>query len=216
MKVKALLCIMITLLVVISTVTIHPVDAANTITVKTKVYKYKGQPYLQLIGGNKEITATINKTLKIHAVHAAKYDTENKKTDQSYFYLTDVSVKYNHNEKISIIYSDYLYTGGAHGMPASINYNFDLRIGKLLHLNSIITNKKQMNNLKTSLSQSLQAKYDAGENVFQEAISDFNIDNKTTFYFYNKGIVIRFEPYEVAPYSEGTIDIKVPYTTINK
>lgn len=216
MKVKALLCIMITLLVVIPTVTIHPVDAANTITVKTKVYKYKGQPYVQLIGGNKEITATINKTLKIHAVHAAKYDTENKKTDQSYFYLTDVSVKYNRDEKISIIYSDYLYTGGAHGMPASINYNFDLRTGKLLHLNSIITNKKQMNNLKTSLSQSLQAKYDAGENVFQEAISDFNIDNKTTFYFYNKGIVIRFEPYEVAPYSEGTIDIKVPYTTINK
>lgn len=216
MKVKALLCIMITLLVVIPTVTIHPVDAANTITVKTKVYKYKGQPYVQLIGGNKEITATINKTLKIHAVHAAKYDTENKKTDQSYFYLTDVSVKYNHDEKISIIYSDYLYTGGAHGMPESINYNFDLRTGKLLHLNSIITNKKQMNNLKTSLSQSLQAKYDAGENVFQEAISDFNIDNTTTFYFYNKGIVIRFEPYEVAPYSEGTIDIKVPYTTINK
>ncbi|MDQ1234660.1 hypothetical protein QE450_002158 [Paenibacillus sp. SORGH_AS306] len=216
MKLKTIVYVMITLLVVISTVAIHPVDAANTITVQTKTYKYKGQPYVQLTGGNKEIIAKINKTLKIHAVHAAKYDTENKKTDKSYFYLTDVSVKYNHDEKISIIYSDYLYTGGTHGMPASIDYNFDLRTGKLLHLNSVITNKKQMNNLKTSLSQSLQAKYDAGENIFQEAILDFNIDNKTTFYFYNKGIVIRFNQYEVAPYSEGTIDIKVPYTAINQ
>lgn len=37
-----------------------------------------------------------------------------------------------------------------------------------------------------------------------------------SYYYYDHGIIIRFDPDEVAPLSEGYVDVKVTYTKINK
>ncbi|WP_046214398.1 DUF3298 and DUF4163 domain-containing protein [Paenibacillus wulumuqiensis] len=189
-------------------------DSTNTVT--TKVMVYKGQQYIQLAGGDRVVINKLNKLFKEHAVKAASSNRKLKKENASYSYTTQASTKYNKANKISVMYTDYVYTGGAHGMYGIVMYNYDLKTGKSYELKDYIQNQTQKNNLKNAISASLQAKYDAGENVFEDRIYDFPLEVNTDFYYYQKGIVVVFYPYEVAPYAEGIVSIKVPFDTINK
>ncbi|WKL00623.1 hypothetical protein Q0F98_26880 [Paenibacillus amylolyticus] len=69
--------LLITVLIAIILPSSH-VEAGSTITVKTKVQYYKGQPYIHLTGGKKSVTDKLNKTFKLHAVKAARLDKEEK------------------------------------------------------------------------------------------------------------------------------------------
>ncbi|MNC50648.1 hypothetical protein D3C75_999010 [compost metagenome] len=77
-------------------------------------------------------------------------------------------------------------------------------------------NDDQLANLEDSISSSLRAMYNANQGIFEENINDFPLDQEPAFYLYDKGIVIRFYPYEVAPYAAGFVDVKVPYSKISK
>ncbi|WP_223067229.1 DUF3298 and DUF4163 domain-containing protein [Paenibacillus caui] len=193
----------------------HIVESASA-AIKTKVYTYKGQQYIQISGGNKTATDKINKILKTHAVKAAVSNNEAKKTDKTGYFKTTASTKFNNGKILSVVYSDYLYAGGAHGMLASVSYNFDVNSGKQIKLQDIVAKEYQQFNLENALSAELAKKYAAGENVYPDSASTFKFNINQSFYYYDKGIVYRFEPYEVAPYSEGFVDIKVPFETINK
>jgi len=192
------------------------VEAGNTITVKSKVQYYKGQPYIHLTGGKKSVTDQLNKTLKLHAVKAARLDKEEKRSNKNYFYITMASVKYNAKEKLSVVYEDHVYTGGAHGMDATTSYNYDLRTGKELKLSEYVTDDTQMEKVEKSISNSLLAMYNAGVSIFEENIYDFQLDQTSQFFLYDEGIVIRFHPYEVAPYAKGFVDIKVPFSKFSQ
>lgn len=185
-------------------------------TVKTKVHTYKGQQYVQITGGNKAATNKINKALKVHAVNAAKWDRENKLDDKNYWYKTVASTKYSKNERLSVVYTDALYNGGIHENYGTTIYNFDLKTGSRITLNDVANTESKIYNLVEAIAANLQAKYNKGEPIFKESIYNFPIGPDSAFYYYDSGIVIRFDPYAVAPFSEGVIDVKVPYTTINK
>ena len=203
--------LLITVLIAIILPSSH-VEAGSTITVKTKVQYYKGQPYIHLTGGKKSVTDKLNKTFKLHAVKAARLDKEEKKSNKNYFYITMASVKYNAKEKLSVVYEDHVYTGGAHGMDATKSYNYDLRTGKELKLSEYVIDDTQMEKVEKSISNSLLAMYNAGDSIFEENIYDFELDQTSQFFLYDEGIVIRFHPYEVAPYAKGFVDIKVPFS----
>lgn len=190
--------------------------AEAAISVKTKSHTYQGQGYVQIIGGNKTATNKINKILKAHAVNAAKWDKENKQIDKSSWYKSLANTKYNKNERLSVVYTDAIYTGGAHEIYGTTAYNFDLKTGNLIKLNDVVNTESKIYNLIEAISTNLQSKYDKGENIFSVSISYFPIGPDSAFFYYDKGIVIRFDPYDVAPFSEGFIDIKIPYTTLNK
>lgn len=194
---------------------INHVEAASTITVKTKIQYYKGQQYIHLTGGKKSVTDKLNKTFKLHAVKAASLDKEDKKLNKNYSFTTMASVKYNAKEKISVVYEDHMYAGGAHGMDATRSYNYDLRTGKELKLSEYVKDDIQMKKVEKSISNSLLAMYNAGVSIFEENIYDFQLDQTSEFFLYDKGIVIRFYPYEVAPYAKGFVDIKVPFSKFN-
>lgn len=106
----------------------QPVQATS-VKVKTSVHNYKGQQYVQINGSNKTVVNKINKALKGHAVNAAKVDRENKADNKSYYNKSFVETKYNNFEKLLIVYTDALYSGGVHANYWIITYNFDLRTG---------------------------------------------------------------------------------------
>ena len=60
------------------------------------------------------------------------------------------------------------------------------------------------------------AKSQKGRAIFEENIYDIPLNVSSNFYFYKNGIVIRFDPYEVAPFSEGFVDVFVNNLTLNK
>lgn len=189
--------------------------AATSTAVKTKILNYKGQKYVQLTGGIKSVTDKINKEMKNHATDAAKINSDMKKEDASYSYFSVGSVKYNKNERLSVVYIDAVYTGGAHELFSAYTYNYDLRTGKLITLGDIVSTDSQIKNLVVSISSNLKKLQLSGKAIFDENLFDFPIAPDSPFYFYDSGIVITFEPYVVAPFSEGFIDVKVPYSVIN-
>ncbi|MNW37477.1 hypothetical protein D3C74_145220 [compost metagenome] len=69
----------------------HSIHAASSASIKTKIYTYKGQQYVQIVGGNKKVSDKINKTLKLHAVAAAKGNAELKKMQKYYYYLSSTA-----------------------------------------------------------------------------------------------------------------------------
>lgn len=189
---------------------------AAPVTVKTKVHTYKGQQYVQLMGGNKTSINKINKTLKNHAVIAAKWDSENKKDSKNYYHKTTVKTMYNDKGKISIVHTDSSYTGGAHGLYFSTTYNYDLNTGNRIKLGDVVNTEDKIYNLFAAVSDDLLAKSKKGRAIFEENIYDIPLNVSSNFYFYKNGIVIRFDPYEVAPFSEGFVDVFVNNLTLNK
>lgn len=213
---KKLISKSILILVLTLVASSYTASAATSVKVKASVHSYKGQQYVQINGSNKSVMNKINKVLKGHAVNAAKLDRESKADNKSYYYKSIVETKYNNDGKLSVVYTDTLYSGGVHANYGTITYNFDLKTGDRIKLKSIVNNEKKTLNLVEAISSNLKSKYYSGESIFEESINDFPLDSNSNFYFYNKGIVIRFDPYEVGPFSEGVIDVFVNYATLDK
>lgn len=214
MRKSLILVSLISILIASLCIPLNSVEAATK--VKTTVHNYKGQQYIQLSGGNKTITAKINKTLKNHAVIAAKWDSENKKDSKDYYHKTTVKTMYNDNGKISIVHIDSSYTGGVHGLYFSTTYNYDLNTGKRIKLGDVVNTEDKVYNLFIAVSNDLLAKSKKGRAIFEENIYDIPLDANSKFYFYKNGIVIRFDPYDVAPFSDGFVDVFVNNLTLNK
>ncbi len=185
-------------------------NAAQENVVETKVYPYKDQKYVQITGGDQNVRNKINKILKIHAVNAAQENATLKKQQSHYYRTSTVETKYNAKELLSVVYKDSYYKGGVHGYEEATTYNFDLKTGTQLFLNNVVKTNKQAFHLFEGIEFALQA----NKNVFAEKARNFPLINKSNFYFYNEGIGVIFNPYEVGSYVAGFIEVKVPYSKI--
>lgn len=211
---KKIIMLLTFLLVFILITPLNEIYASSKkVVVTTKILSYKGQEYLQLVGGNKTATNKINKVLKQHAVQTAIWSSENKKDNNGYN-STSPSVKYNKNEIISVVYADVVNVGGSSKIRSYTAYNFDLKTGNSIKLNSIIKTQNQKDNLSEAVKSSLLEKYKEGISIEQSVIDNIPLDD-AIFYYYDGGIIIRFNRYIVSM-TEDFIDIKVPLTTINK
>ncbi|MDR9748538.1 DUF3298 and DUF4163 domain-containing protein [Paenibacillus taichungensis] len=210
MKGKSIIGIVLILLIVLL-LPAHSIHAASTGSIKTKTYSYKGQQYVQIVGGDKKVSGKINKILKSHAVATAKGNAEVKKMQKHYYLNSTAKTKYASDKKLSVVYEDSLYSGGAHSNEIATTYNFDLKTGKQLFLNNVTENNQQKYNLMNEVEAGLKVSKEAYSDLFH----NFPLTNKSSFYFYNDGVVIVFNPYEVGPYAAGFIEVKVPLKKIN-
>ncbi|WP_411343008.1 DUF3298 domain-containing protein [Paenibacillus sp. WLX1005] len=173
--------------------------------------QYKGQPYIEL-EGNSNAIKSINKTLKLHAVRAAASNKYNVNEYPYGTYETSVKVLYVTGDLISIVHEDYSYSGGVHGLSATISYNFNYKTAQQFNFFNVVNPNKQLSSVRSYISERLKARYNAGENLFEDAAETFELTKDTSFYFYKDGIVIVFDPYMVGPYAEGAIKVQVPYS----
>lgn len=187
-------------------------QASTSVKVTTKKLKYNNQEYIQLSGGNKPATTAINKVLKNHAVQADKFNKENKKNNG--WYQTNVEVKLNQNEQISVGYTDTLNIGGVTNIKADTYYNYSLRTGKEIKMSSIIKTQTQKENLIEAVSSGLKVqKLKKGLDIYEESIASPPLA-EAQFYLTSNGIVIYFNRYSVA--IESPIEVPISMTTINK
>jgi hypothetical protein len=135
----------------------------------------------------------------------------------------DISVIGNHyNENISGLvtflnkqylcyrYNSEFYGGGAHGLQNTFYFVFDLKTGKRLTENEVFKPDFQS----------------AFSEIITEILSNSELypDNETyelaelklngNFSFEPDTLIYTFNEYEIAPYSSGKIDVKIPYSKI--
>jgi hypothetical protein len=143
--------------------------------------------------------------------------------------ITDYRITFISDSAASIVFTNYTYEGGAHGMTLFSSENFRLRPVARLPLHAFFKRDSDYHGVLGALSReglkrqawelSLSEKHPLFFNLFSgEFGSDWLIkgtafnENKTPeFTFSNSGLTLYFPQYEVAPYAAGTFEVTLPY-----
>jgi hypothetical protein len=168
----------------------------------------------------KNIRASYNSYLSTEAAEADwrkeylddnGYIPEDEEYMFNFEYDVSYEVKYNENNQLSFLIYDYVYLGGAHGTEGVTSYNFNTLTGQQLRLSDVAKSSAGFSKIKRYAIADLTNRGNRGEPVFTEYLSDMKIDNNSTFYFTPTGIAIKFQEYEVGPYSAGMPEVKLAY-----
>ena len=168
------------------------------------------------------IDTSVSKALKTRAEHLARTYVE----DNS-FAITDeyaeeqemtlyFDAEYTLNAQVESVTDDdimsygvhtYNYYGGAHGLATSEYYAINLKTGET------VTQAMLFDNLtETQLSELLLAALTEQSNMTREELEERGYDlsyveGNDNFYLKGDSVYFYFNPYEIAPYSEGGITI---------
>lgn len=120
---------------------------------------------------------------------------------------------------LTIVYDDYYYTGGAHGIYFSRGYNFDTETGEKLSLEML---SNDFEGLKSYLVETMLDMAEKSEDISQrideliipvEARSEAfaALIREGSWYFDNDGLCIFSDVYELGSYAAGEIEFHIPY-----
>lgn len=131
--------------------------------------------------------------------------------------LSETKVVHNDNFLLSLQVSRYQFTGGAHGFSSTELRVLDLKNGVRIKLSDIF-----QANYKTLLSKIIEQKVRAyfkiadNESLEEGGMLVSNIEPTENFYLTDKGIGFIYNPYEIAAYSYGTVEIYMIYDELEK
>ena len=110
----------------------------------------------------------------------------------------------------------YEYTGGAHGNRYLLIQNYDLRTGDAVSEQDLFIDD-YFEPLKTLLLEALIAQTDKAEtkkDLRQLGYSVADVVPNENFYVTPAGIAYVYNPYEIAPYAMGCIQISIPWDSV--
>lgn len=139
----------------------------------------------------------------------------------SFNWESDVEMKilWNADNLISVAYENYQYTGGAHGLGNTLLQVFDVNTAKTLTIQDIFKPGYEAS-LRQVLEKHLRTAYDIPEgsalNGDQGVLFDPHLALTRNFYLTGQGVGFIYNPYEVAPYVVGPIELFVPFSEIRE
>ncbi|MBS7298270.1 MAG: DUF4163 domain-containing protein [Eubacteriales bacterium] len=119
-------------------------------------------------------------------------------------------VKYDDYNIISVLFCFYQYNGGAHGNYYNQAITYNIETGEILDITDILSITK--NEAQNMLYRFIEAEckkepdrfyYDVNEGLYASLA-------EPKWYVAEDGLHIFFDPYEIAPFSEGTVDFVMP------
>lgn len=129
----------------------------------------------------------------------------------------DMQILWNANNLISLAFKSYQYTGGAHGLGNTFLTVFDLKENKVLTLNDVFKPGYQ-SRLQSVLEDKLRKEFDIPPNASLNGDDGILFDKQLAltknFYLTGSGIGFIYNPYEVAPYVVGQIELYVPFSEL--
>lgn len=128
-----------------------------------------------------------------------------------------ISPLYNKDGKLSMLASNYAYTGGAHGIYREYCVNYSVSDGKFVHLKDIFpgldtpTGKKAYNNVLKPILTAKAEKVLAGSSM--SLLTD-EVEPTGNFSFSDTGIVLRYQPYQIASWAAGVVEVPLTWHEI--
>ncbi|HTN39016.1 MAG TPA: DUF3298 domain-containing protein [Arachidicoccus sp.] len=200
---------------------IFPVASTNSNDTKSI---YLSQVIKQMLTSNKADTTVELKTLVEQEIsqYLQSYktsmseelgQTENPATF-NYFSTINIQVVYNHHDYVILYGSNYEYSGGAHG-------NFGANLTCLDLANKVRMRLQDIVSIDSLKLQSIIEKYFRQEYGLAPGapLTDILFENvlpaNNNFYFTPKGIGFVYDPYEVASYAEGQINVFIPFEALS-
>ena len=113
------------------------------------------------------------------------------------------------------VFSTNSYTGGAHGLQLRKTFSFD-KGGQLLNISNLFSNGLDgLNTLATLVQKELMKKEWADAKWIADGASPRE-ENYASFIVTNTGVTVLFDPYQVAAYAYGPVDVDIPVTAFAK
>lgn len=119
-------------------------------------------------------------------------------------YTVHYFITQNSGGKLSLYLQSYLYTGGAHGMPARVPLTFDLATGDTLTLQQAAGNHPDYATVINKLVKEEFAKQEMVLAPFE------SISENQPYFLRNNEIIVYFEPYEYTAYAAGFPEFAIP------
>lgn len=132
---------------------------------------------------------------------------------ETYF---DYSLKYNQNGLLSVVFRNYQYTGGAHGLTVQSSHTIDLNTGGEYKLKDLV---KDDADYVALFSDTVRNMID--ERVKEGILPDYMIAPFSTirddhdFYLSNNAVVVYFQQYEHWPYAAGIQEFPVEFSVLS-
>lgn len=121
-------------------------------------------------------------------------------------------VQYVDNDFISILFYDYQFTGGAHGLTYLTSYNYDFAKRKPRTLNDVFKGDY----LKAISDYCIKDLKEMGlddDEWIQEGASP-KYENYSVYNFLKDGVLITFSHYQVGPYAIGNPQVFIPFSAL--
>lgn len=118
---------------------------------------------------------------------------------------------------LNVVIEYYIFTGGAHGLGAIHSLLLNPKTGKSIPVNALFSDPSKVTQL---VEQAFRKKFNitAVASLNDEGYffpnSAFTLPKNILFKEQN--LVFHYNPYEVASYANGPIDIEVPYETVEE
>lgn len=123
------------------------------------------------------------------------------------------------DQSILSLFGNYSsYAGGAHPFLSTESVTYDLATGKSLKLSEALVDNYSNSDLCALVTAALAPVSDELYFDYEECLQDIfsvNLSNIRNWYFSSSGLVFHFAPYEIAPYSSGTIIAAIPYENLS-
>lgn len=134
-------------------------------------------------------------------------------SSQKWEALIDGEVTYRSAEVICIAINSYLDTGGAHGNTNVKFFNFNPQTGELYSNSELIEDSVKLSKLiEKKLHENLKSKSNEPTEDFFFG-EDFQLPESIGYS--EEGLIILYNPYEIASYSQGIIEFTIPYNEID-
>ncbi|MDE6317669.1 MAG: DUF3298 and DUF4163 domain-containing protein [Muribaculaceae bacterium] len=118
---------------------------------------------------------------------------------------------------VTMMFTSYIYLGGAHGEAAAVGQTFDAVTGVMLDDNMFRTGTEDT--ILALVKNGLMEQYFkvTTEKEFNDCLlsdnGDFSLPANPP-YFTGEGVCFQYQQYEIAPYSAGMPECTVPFATI--
>ncbi len=158
-------------------------------------------------------------TLYPDAVAQYQYDMQQGYPFNSYELVQDYTITYNKLPIISLYRDVYTYTGGAHGLTQRTGDTWEMTESALLDLRDLFVEGYDYNDIILKIIRvEATARQERGEvDYFDDYLTlvetYYDEDN---FYLSDKGIVIYYPLYSIAPYASGIQEFLIPYRIFGK
>lgn len=174
---------------------------------------------LPILGGseskfNRQLAAIVNPLVADFRKDVAELrkDEQGLRTEMPASSLdVDYAIVFATPELISLQFTIYSYTGGAHPNGQTRSFNWDPRSESEIQLADLFTPGSAYGRIIADYCRRELARLDIGDREWLARGTTFNEENYQRWNPTRAGLRITFDPYQVAAYAQGAFEVTVPW-----
>jgi hypothetical protein len=191
--------------------------ATNTalIPLNQSIYSIFSQTFIDFIPeGNLKLTSDVD-YLKTSFFKKHKKDQRMFKEGIGYEILNEVTIPYFNNKIVSVRQNQMTYAGGAHPDSELLYYTLDFTTGKSLNPYTWIEDTNEVKEqLLVALKQQMKMNTETDLEEKGFFISDKELILPANILIEQDSVSFAFNSYEIAPYSYGIFNLKLPKSAV--